>query len=135
MTDAVTSQVVYRHNNRYVLHLTSVSDGTGESAVIKADRSGLTILGQSPAVAVGHMAIARVHGFVNGLTYVQLLWEHTTDDVAVTLGPGNFDLDFRDYNGVHDPQSSGGTGDLVLTTVGSDNGDVYDITIDLRFYK
>lgn len=135
MVDTVTSDVVFRDNTRYVLHLTNISDGTGESAVIKADKSALTILGESPAVAVGHMALERVHGFVYGFTYVQLLWDHTTDDTAIVLGPGNFDLDFRDYGGRHDPQSAGGAGDLLLTTVGAVLNDLYDITLDMRFYK
>lgn len=134
MTDTVTSTVLHRENRRYVLHLTNVSDGTGESGVIKVDKSGMTILGQNPAVAVGHMAIERIHGFIYGFTYVQLLWDHTTDDVATTLGPGNFDLDFSSYKGIHDPQSAGGTGDLLLTTVGAVASDLYDITLDVRFY-
>ena len=135
MVDTVTSQVVTRNNNRYVLHLTNVSDGTGESGVIKVDRSSMEIFGESSAVTPGHMAIERIHGFIYGFTYVQLLWDHTTDDVAATLGPGNFDLDFRDYGGRPDPQSAGGTGDLLLTTVGAVASDIYDITIDMRFYK
>lgn len=135
MADTVTSTALKTGNNRYVLRLTNVCDGTGESAVQKVDKSAMTITGQSPAVAVGHMAIDRVLGFVSGFTKVQLLWDHTTDDVAITLAPGNVDISYKDFGGIHDPQSAGGTGDLLLTTSGDVAGDLYDITLDIRFYK
>ena len=134
MADTVTSDVTYNTDDVYGLHLTGVSDGTGETNVIKVDKSAMTIKGQSPAVAVGHMAIERVRGFQNGYTYIKLHWDHTTDDTAVLLGSGQFDLDFREHP-LHDPQSTGGTGDLLLSTVGHTAGDVYDIHLDMRFYK
>lgn len=135
MTDAVTSTVLLHDVNRYVIRLTNLCDGTGESGVIKVDKSGMEIVGQSPAIAVGHMGIQRIQGVVYGFTSVQMLWDHTTDDIAVTLAPGNFDLDFRNYGGTHDPQSAGGTGDLLLTTAGDTAGDIYEITLELGFYK
>ena len=135
MADTVTSTVLHQDNRRYVLHLTNLSDGTGESGEIKVDKSAMSIKGENPAVSVGYMSIDRVFGFVHGFTYIQLLWDHDTDDVALTLGPGNFDLDFSSFGGVADPQSAGGTGDLLLTTVGASANDLYDITIEMRFWK
>ena len=134
MVDTVSSAVLLKDVNRYVLHLTNVSDGTGESGVIKVDKSAMSIVGQSPAVAVGHMAIDRIQGSVGGFTNVQLYWDHTADDLAVGLGAGTVDLDFREFGGVHDPESAGGTGDLLLTTAGATSGDTYSLTIELRFY-
>lgn len=135
MTDTVSSTVLVHDVNRYVLRLTNVCDGTGEAAVIKVDRSGVTIVGQSPAVAVGHIAIERIQGNIYGFSYVRLLWHHTANDFAATLAPGIVDLDWRDYGGVHDPKSGGGTGDLLLTTAGNTAGDIYDLTLDCRFYS
>ena len=134
MSDSVTSQVIHQDNKQYVIHLTSVSDGTGESGVVKVDKSAMSITGQSPAVAVGHMAIAGIVGFVHGFNYVQLLWDHTSDDVALTIGPGNVDLDFSEWGFINDPQSAGGTGDLILTSSGPTSGDIYDLIIDVRFF-
>ena len=42
MTDTVDVDVVHNEKQTYVIHLTNISDGTGESNVVKIDRSALT---------------------------------------------------------------------------------------------
>jgi len=135
MADTVTSTVLEHDLNRYVLRLTNICDGTGESGVIKADKSEIDIFGESPAIDVGHMAIERIRGQIHGFTYVRLYWDHTADDLAAALVPGQIDLDWREFKGIHDPQSAGGTGDLLLTTAGNTANDTYDLTIEMRLYK
>jgi hypothetical protein len=131
VADAVTSTVLPATGGaQYALSRLCTSDGTGESAAIVADKSALAI----NDVAVGHMAIERVRGFNSGFTSITLSWDHTTDDRALVLPSGAFDLDFRDLGGLHDPQSAGGTGDLVITTAGPTNGDIYHLILELRLY-
>ena len=129
--DVITTNVLAAHDSYYPVSRLCVSDGTGESGAIVVDKSGMKING----VAVGHMAIERVRGFISGFTSLTLSWDHTTDDVALVLPPGAVDMDFRDVGGLHDPQSTGGTGDLLVTTAGPDSGDLYHLILELRFYK
>lgn len=126
MADTVDSRVV--HNGRYyVIHIQNRSDGTGESAVNKVDISTLT----TPNGAVcTKTAIDRIEFAVSGMT-VRLNWDRVgTDDEIVTLS-GNGSFDWSSAGGLVDPASDG-TGDILLTTLGHDTGDTYDITLWLR---
>jgi hypothetical protein len=44
-------------------------------------------------------------------------------------------MDFSDVGGLHDPQSAGGTGDLLVTSAGASSGDIYHLILELKFYK
>lgn len=127
MADAVTTTVLYQEGSIYVVHLTNISDGTGESAVIKVDRSTLTQSGAEPT----GLTIMSARWAVQGFNSVRLLWDHTTDDVAMVLTGSGYE-DFREFGGKPDPASTGGTGDLLLTTNGGSSGATYDITLVLR---
>jgi hypothetical protein len=136
MADAVTSNIV---NGRDVLmvHLTNVSDGTGESAVVKVDKSAYVAAdGAEPA----SLDIERVRWNIQGFTFIKLLWDHTTDDTALVLSGSGYE-DFRGEDGPNgtttpkglpDPRSSGGAGDILLTTQGAAANASYDITLWVR---
>lgn len=134
MPDAVSVKTIANTPNQLVLFLTNVSDGSGESAAVKADKSTFTAAdGAEPA----SLDIERIEFITSGMT-ATLLWDHTTDDTAVILS-GTGVLDFtrrlRDPYSLPvlaDPRSAGGTGDLLLTTTGHSNGDFYYITIWLK---
>lgn len=128
MADKVTSQVLANTKLRHVIRLQNQSDGGGEAAVVKVDKSTLT---GPDGTEPGRLVIEMVQGNVNGMQ-VRLLWDHDTDDDAMTLGPGDINMDFRSAGGVKDPASAGGTGDLLLTTLGHTAGDSYDLTLHLR---
>lgn len=134
MADTVTSSVVESFNGLMV-HLTGVSDGTGESNVIKVDKSAyLASDGAEPA----SLDIEQVRWNIQGFTYIKLAWDHTTDDTALVLSGSGYDDfsgnggDVTNPKGLPDPRSAGGTGDLLLTSVGATSGDTYDITLWLR---
>lgn len=136
MADAVTARVIANTASRYIVHLTNISDGTGEAAVIKADKSTLLATdGAEPA----SLDIEQVRWNIQGMTSVRILWDHTTDDLALVLSGSGYD-DFRVPNGaperlnvgaLADPRSSGDTGDILLTTNGHVSGGSYDITLVL----
>lgn len=140
MADAVTSNVVINTPTHHVVHLTNISDGSGESAVIKVDKSTLTD-SSNPAVEPDSLDIEQVRWAVQGFTSVRILWDHATDDVALVLSGSGYD-DFRgrdkgaggvtQTSGLKDPRSSGGAGDILLTTNGGASGSTYDITLWLR---
>lgn len=138
MADAVTTKVIENTPKEYVVHLTNISDGTGEAAVIKVDKSALTdINGVEPSL----LAIERARWCIQGMTSVHLLFDHNTDEVVLVLA-GNGEDDFvspanslRDRltaKGIEDGAGTGGTGDLLLTTNGHVSGGSYDITLWLR---
>ena len=129
MADAVTSEYVFSGRKRKILHLTSVSDGTGESAVVKADISALTVDGgKTPTYSTVDMIDFAIQGF----TAVRLYWDHTTDDEIALLPAGTGTVHFGAVGGKTDPKSAGGTGDIVLTTDGETSGATYDIVIYFR---
>ena len=114
--------------NGDVVRLTNLCDGTGESAVIKIDKS-------ATKASAGRLGIERIQANIYGFTYVDLLFDHTADDLAIRLNPGNYIVDYSALGGIVDPESAGGTGDIVLTTAGNTAGDYYDITLWLRYYN
>lgn len=137
MADAVATHVICNTNTHYVVHLVNYSDGTGESAVVKVDKSTLLATdGAEPAA----LEIEAVRWNVQGFTSVRILWDHTTDDLALALsGSGQEVFKMADNDpgykapfGLKDPRSTGGTGDILLTTAGTTAGNSYDITLWLR---
>lgn len=130
MADAVTVRYVYAGKRRHILNCQNISDGTGESAVIKADISTLTVANgiQVPTYTAIDMIDYNIQGFAS----VRLLWDHTTDDLAAVLPAGVGTIHWWAEGGLVDPKSSGGTGDILLTTNGGASGSTYDITIFFR---
>lgn len=122
MADAVTSQVLFNGSRRVVKAFTSISDGTGESAVTKVDISAL--IGAPTAVS-----ILKIWYEVVGMS-VKILFDHTTDDLALVLSGHGF-WDFTSFGGFKDPASAGDTGDILFTTTGHTSGDTYTIILEL----
>lgn len=147
MADAVAVRTLVDNAKETVVHLTCISDGTGESAVVKVDKSALAladglVTGQTkaaPAEAVS-LDIAAVRWAVQGFSSVKLLWDHTTDDVALVLSGSGYDdfIGASDARGpslspcLADPRSTGGAGDILLTSTGASSTATYDITLWLR---
>ena len=139
MADSVTNRTLMDTPTHVAVHLTNVSDGTGESAVVKIDKSAIGVA--SDGAEAASLDIVAIRWSINGFTDVRLLWDHTTDDLAMVLTGSGYD-DFTTpppgenqlvrTGGLKDPRSTGATGDLLLTTTGAASGDTYDITIWCR---
>lgn len=137
MADAVTNVVVRNGTIFHTVHLTGISDGTGETGVVKIDRS--TLVGPD-GTEPGGLDIAVVRWAIQGFSYVKLSWDHTTDDVGMVLANNGYEdfraaVDAQDSaeNALNaDPRSAGQTGDLLLSTVGAVSGASYDITLMVR---
>jgi hypothetical protein len=126
MADTVTTKVVLNTPKKLVVHLTNLSDGTGESAVAKVDKSAYTGLnGLEPSKLV----VERIEFDVSSMR-VSLLWDQTSDEQIAVLQGSGF-LDWRDSGGLIGA-NTGGPGDILLTTTGHAAGDGYDITLYLR---
>jgi len=127
MADIVSTLVVKQTDTHLVVQLNGASDGTGEAAVKKIDRSTYAAAdGATPT----HLDLESVLWCVQGFPYVTLLWDKATDEVI-----GNFaGSGYQDYKmegelrgkklvtgagGLRDPSTNGGSadhGDILLTS-------------------
>lgn len=123
MADSVSTVTLFSNSKRAAFVFNNLSDGTGESAVAKVDISALV-------GAPTRVKIARVFGNTVGMA-VRVLFDHTTDDTVLIL-QGEFDMDFRQYGGLQDPASTGGSGDILFTTAGHTSGDSYCICMEVE---
>lgn len=111
MADAVRTIVTHIAAPYYAVNLTNVSDGTGETNVVKIDKSTLIdTSGNEPKA----LDILYCWGNVFGCSHTRLAWDHGTDVVALVLN-GSFYFDYSHVRGLKDP-STDGTGDILLTT-------------------
>lgn len=129
MADAVTTNVYFNSDagtRRYGVHLTGVSDGTGESNVVKIDKSTLK---DSMGVEPDYLKLASARWMVQGYGYVLFSTDHDTNDTLLICASTGYD-NWESSSFLPDPNSAGGTGDLLLTSVGASSGAVYDITLE-----
>lgn len=135
MADTVTTNTMMSgiRSKRVIIHMTGISDGTGESAVVKVDRSTLII--PESAQAPTKLHIASVRWNVQGYSYIKLSWDHTADDTICLLSINGYE-NYETYGGLKDPNTSvdtvtGAIGDILLTSVGAAAGSTYDITLEV----
>jgi hypothetical protein len=128
MADAVTTSTIHDGRNRIVVHLTNISDGTGETNVAKIDKSAIGVA--SDGGEADALDLESVRWCIQGMTSVRLLWDHGTDVVACLLSGSGFE-DFLEAGGVKKDSGTvgDGTGDVLLTTNGAVSGGTYDITL------
>jgi len=128
MADAVTSTTIQDGDRIAVIQLTNTSDGTGESAVTKVDVSALSTRSSDGATCTG-CKIEKIVYTTFGMS-VKLLWDATTDTIALDLNSGYSDsFDFSEFGGLQNTSGSGKTGDIQLTTTGHASGDSYVIVL------
>tara|TARA_R100001530_G_scaffold128020_1_gene97555 strand:- start:3922 stop:4323 length:402 start_codon:yes stop_codon:yes gene_type:complete len=129
MADAVTSTTIQDGDRIAVIQLTNTSDGTGESAVTKVDVSALSA--RSDGATCTGCKIEKIVYTTFGMS-VKLLWDATTDTIALDLNSGYSDsFDFSDFSGLQNTSGSGKTGDIKLTTTGHASGDSYVIVLTI----
>ncbi len=137
MPDVVTAKIFCNTTSRLGVHLTGVSDGSGEAAVIKVDKSTLTA---TDGIEPNSLDVEAIRWNVSGWAGIRLMWDHTADeDIAVLSGSGSDEWVVRGGNeysspyGLQDGRGAGGTGDILLTTLGTPTANyTYDITLWLR---
>lgn len=119
-------------NNRVVVRFTGVSDGTGETDVVKVDLDLLkTTNGKVPQRTV----VESVSWHVFHLTCV-LEWDRSPHAEIIRINENGTEntgsISWKDVGGNLDPGLDDATGDILLTTTNCANGDNYDITLTLR---
>jgi hypothetical protein len=126
MADAVTTQIIQDGPRNAIIKFTNVSDGSGESAVLKVDVSTLSgFNGRIP----DEVQIRHIDYSLSGMQ-VQILWDADTDVLCWELTPdADNDLDFPYF--LPNNAGAGKTGDIRFTTIGASNGDSYSIVLHL----
>lgn len=128
MADAVATQILVDDTRRAVFKFTNISDGTGETAVIKIDVSALASYQGQACTSV---SIQRIDALTIGMG-VNLLWDATTDVLIMALGESDFfTFDFSRFGGLTNNSGAGKTGDVLFTTVGASSGDKYTIVVEV----
>lgn len=132
MVDAVDTEVLLSGSRRHAVRLTNVSDGTGETGVIKVDRSALVGPGDG---APNKLVIEEITWSIQGFSGVQLDWSATPNERLAVLSGDNY-IDYRPHGGIvpdTDGDGTGTDGDILITTLGTAAiNDTYDILITMR---
>ena len=130
MADAVTTQTIADTSGvKYVIKMTNISDGTGETLVKKVDASELTFMSED-----GNRKIARLWYSVNTSnpkSAVEIVWDGATNSTAVMLG-GNGYLDLRTAGNEIANDATTPSGDVLLPTKNFAIGDNYTIIVEFR---
>lgn len=128
MADAVASQIIFDGTRTAVMKFTNISDGTGESAVLKVDVSALNSYQGQSCTGVN---IVNLDAITVGMG-VDILWDASTDVICYTVGADQFvSFDFNRFGGLSNNAGAGKTGDLLFTTVGASSGDRYTIVLEM----
>lgn len=129
MADAVTNRTLFNGSRDIVIHVTNLSDGTGESGVVKIDKS--TLVGPN-GLEPSKLSVLSIRGEVAGME-VKLSFDRTSDVTIAQLAQGSIDLNFEGlHGGGLVDNGTGDTGDVLLTTAGHTTGDSYDLIIRCR---
>ena len=128
MADAVTTQVILDGERDFIGKYTNISDGTGESAVVKIDASTLAVNGFGRAC--NGVKINRIWANTHGME-VKMLWDATTDVFAWMI-PQNvsYKMDFSMFGGIPNNAGAGVNGNLLFTTADASSGDMYTIVLE-----
>ena len=130
MADIVSTQVISDTSGvKYVVKMTNISDGSGESLVKKIDASTTTFM-----TADGNRKIAKIWWSVNTTkanASVELVWDGDTNATAILLnGQGYWDLRTAGNEIINNATTP--TGDILLSTRDFVVGDNYTILVEFR---
>jgi len=128
MADAVTSQVILDGERLYIAKFTNISDGSGETGVLKIDVS--TLAPNAFSLACNGVKINKIWAQTYGMA-VDILWDATTDLICETIPADQmYKMCYDEFGGIPNNAGAGKTGDVLFSTVGASNGDRYTIIIE-----
>jgi hypothetical protein len=127
MADAVTSALIENGPKNWVYVFTNLSDGTGETNVVKVDGSsagplGIFLYGQN-FYPTSHIKIREIEYDVKGMA-LEIIWDATSSQNALVLG-GFGRICFDNVGGLAAMNSAGtalltgATGKIKFTTLGA----------------
>jgi len=128
MADAVSSQTILDGERLFIGKFTNISDGTGETAVVKINASTLNpnIFGY----ACNGVKINKIWATTHGME-VRILFDATTDTFAWQLPQNtNYLMDFSSFGGLPSNAGAGVNGNVLFTTADASAGDMYTIVLE-----
>jgi hypothetical protein len=129
MADAVASQTLLDGERMAIMKFTNISDGTGETKVIKVDVSALTS-SASGGVCDG-VTITKIHAATHGME-VQIFWDATTDVFCWSIPQNSqYTMDFSLFGGLTNNAGAGKTGDVLFSTADANAGDFYTVVLEM----
>jgi hypothetical protein len=128
MADAVASQTLLDGERLFIGKFTNISDGTGETAVVKIDPS--TLSKNAYGRACNGVKINKIWATTHGME-VRILWDATTD-LFTWLVPQNCNylMDFSSFGGLQNNAGTGVNGNVLFTTADASAGDMYTIVLE-----
>ena len=128
MADTVSSQTILDGERLFIGKFTCISDGTGETAVVKIDVS--TLNPNAFGFACNGIKINKIWGANHGLN-VRILFDATADTFAWIIPQNsNYLMDFSSFGGIPSNAGAGVTGDVLFTTTDATAGDSYTVVIE-----
>ena len=129
MADAVATQILFDGERMAIMKFTDISDGTGETKVLKVDVSALTP--NASGKACDGVTIVKIHALTHGLE-VDMYWDATTD-VFILSVPQNtmYSMDLTQFGGLWNDAGAGKTGDVLFSTRDATAGDNYTIVLEM----
>jgi hypothetical protein len=128
MADAVGSQTILDGERLFIAKYTNLSDGTGETGVVKVDVS--TLNPNSFGLACNGVKINKIYATTHGMQ-VRILWDATTDVFAWVIPQNsNYLMDFSSFGGIPNDAGTGKTGDILFTTQDASAGDSYTVVLE-----
>jgi len=135
MADTVTSQTLKDSASTWAVKLTNVSDGTGETNVVKV--SANTLIASTGDASSQRLSINKIAWSVASGTSatisprVTLLWRGTSNTTIVTLtGSGFWDLTTAGQCPLTNNAGAGANGDILLSTAGFTASAAYTVIIE-----
>ena len=134
MADTVTSQTLKDSASTWAVKLTNVSDGTGETGVVKVSANTLVAYdgGSTQRLSINKIAWSVASGTSATISpRVTLLWRGTSNTTIVTLtGSGFWDLTTAGQCPLTNNAGAGANGDILLSTAGFTASAAYTVIIE-----
>lgn len=129
MADAVGSQTLFDGERVAIMKFTNISDGTGETNVVKVNPSSL-----NPSAAGGvcnRVTITKITALTHGMEVV-LKWKASTPVVIETIPQNNsYQQDFSAIGGLTNNAGTGVDGAITFTTQDASAGDTYAVVLEM----
>ena len=128
MADLVASQTLLDGERLFIGKFTNISDGTGETAVVKINPSTLSV--NAFGRACNGVKINKIWATTHGME-VRILWDATTDLFTWMIPQNsNYLMDFSSFGGLQNNAGTGVNGNVLFTTADASSGDMYTIVIE-----
>jgi hypothetical protein len=128
MADLVASQKLLDGERLFIGKYTNISDGTGETAVVKIDVTTLAV--NAYGRACNGVKINKIWASAHGME-IRILWDATTDLFTWVI-PQNttYLMDFSSFGGLQNNAGTGVNGNVLFTTSDASSGDMYTIVLE-----